>query len=151
MGGVDLRVTTWRAIAGLAADGVTVFLTTQYPDEAQVRARLDQADPHRDLVAGHVTASLLRNLVSTVLVAAVAVGIGFRPHSDPARLAAAVGVLLLFVAAISWLAAAFGLAVSAPGPVPPPHRLKAAPPERSTAATPERSSGRARPGPAADL
>jgi ABC-2 type transport system permease protein len=49
-----------------------------------------------------------------VLVAAVAVGIGFRPHSDPARLAAAVGVLLLFVAAISWLAAAFGLAVSSP-------------------------------------
>jgi ABC-2 type transport system permease protein len=42
------------------------------------------------------------------------VGIGFRPHSDPARLAAAAGVLLLFVAAVSWLAAAFGLAVSAP-------------------------------------
>ena len=66
------------------------------------------------LLTGHVTASLLRNLVSTVLVVAVAVGLGFRPHSDPARLAAALGVLLLFVAAISWLAAAFGLAVSAP-------------------------------------
>ena len=66
------------------------------------------------VLAGHVTVSLARNLVSTVLVAAVAVGIGFRPHSDPARLAAAVGVLLLFVAAISWLAAAFGLAVSSP-------------------------------------
>src|SRR5580693_8173802 len=49
------------------------------------------------VLAGHVTASLARNLVSTVLVAAVAVGIGFRPHSDPAR-----------------LAAAFGLAVSSP-------------------------------------
>ena len=70
--------------------------------------------PGTVMLAGHVTASLLRNLVSTVLVAAVAVGIGFRPHSDPARLAAAVGVLLLFVAAVSWLAAAFGLAVSAP-------------------------------------
>jgi ABC-2 type transport system permease protein len=70
--------------------------------------------PGTVVLAGHVTASLLRNLVSTVLVAAVAVGIGFRPHSDPARLAAAVGVLLLFVAAVSWLAAAFGLAVSAP-------------------------------------
>ena len=66
------------------------------------------------VLAGHVTASLARNLVSTVLVAAVAVGIGFRPHSDPARLAAAVGVLLLFVAAVSWLAAAYGLAVSSP-------------------------------------
>ena len=70
--------------------------------------------PGTVVLAGHVTVSLLRNLVSTVLVAAVAVGIGFRPHSDPARLAAAVGVLLLFVAAVSWLAAAFGLAVSSP-------------------------------------
>jgi ABC-2 type transport system permease protein len=47
-------------------------------------------------------------------VAVVAVGLGFRPHSDPARLAAALGLLLLFVAAVSWLAAAFGLAVSSP-------------------------------------
>ena len=70
--------------------------------------------PGAALLAGHVTASLLRNVVSTVLVAAVAVGLGFRPHGDPARLAAALGVLLLFVAAFSWLAAAFGLAVSAP-------------------------------------
>ena len=70
--------------------------------------------PGTVVLGGHVTASLLRNLVSTVLVAAVALGIGFRPHSDPARLAAAVGVLLLFVAAISWLAAAFGLAVASP-------------------------------------
>jgi ABC-2 type transport system permease protein len=66
------------------------------------------------LLAGHVTASLLRNAVSTALVVAVAVVLGFRPHSDPARVAAAFGVLLLFVAAVSWLAAAFGLAVSAP-------------------------------------
>ncbi|HLK78946.1 MAG TPA: ATP-binding cassette domain-containing protein [Streptosporangiaceae bacterium] len=28
------RLTTWQAIAGLAADGVTVFLTTQYLEEA---------------------------------------------------------------------------------------------------------------------
>src|SRR6516162_9236204 len=46
------------------------------------------------VLAGHVAASVLRNLVSTVLVVAVAVGLGFRPHSDPARLAAALGVLL---------------------------------------------------------
>jgi ABC-2 type transport system permease protein len=66
------------------------------------------------VLAGHVTASLLRNIVSTVLVAAVAFGIGFRPHASVASFAAALGVLLLFVAAVSWLAAAFGLAVSAP-------------------------------------
>jgi ABC-2 type transport system permease protein len=61
-----------------------------------------------------VTASLLRNIVSTVLVTAVAFGLGFRPHSSVTGFAAALGVLLLFVAAVSWLAAAFGLLVSAP-------------------------------------
>jgi ABC-2 type transport system permease protein len=66
------------------------------------------------LLAGHVIASLLRNVVSTVLVGAVAFAIGFRPHASVAGLAAALGVLLLFVAAVSWLAAAFGLLVSAP-------------------------------------
>jgi ABC-2 type transport system ATP-binding protein len=33
------RLTTWRAIAGLAASGVTVFLTTQYLEEADRLAR----------------------------------------------------------------------------------------------------------------
>ena len=70
--------------------------------------------PGVTLLAGHVIASLLRNVVSTVLVGAVAVAIGFRPHASVAGFAAALGVLLLFVAAVSWLAAAFGLAVSAP-------------------------------------
>jgi ABC-2 type transport system permease protein len=66
------------------------------------------------VLAGHVTASLLRNVASTVLVTAVAVGIGFRPHASAGSFAAAFGVLLLFVAAVSWLAAAFGLLVSEP-------------------------------------
>lgn len=66
------------------------------------------------MLAGHVTATLLRNLASTMLVVAVALGLGFRPDAPAAGLAAALGVLLLFVAAVSWLAAAFGLAVRAP-------------------------------------
>jgi ABC-2 type transport system permease protein len=70
--------------------------------------------PGTAVLSGHVTASLLRNIVSTGLVAAVAYGIGFRPHASLAGLAAAFGVLMLFVAAAAWLAAAFGLAVSAP-------------------------------------
>jgi ABC-2 type transport system permease protein len=68
--------------------------------------------PGTAILAGHVAASLLRNVASTVLVIAVAFGIGFRPHATPARFAAALGVLLLFVIAVSWLAAAFGLLVS---------------------------------------
>ncbi len=70
--------------------------------------------PGTAVLAGHVTASLLRNIVSTGLVVAVAFGIGFRPHGSVAGFAAAVGILLLFVAAVSWFAAAFGLLVRAP-------------------------------------
>jgi ABC-2 type transport system permease protein len=70
--------------------------------------------PGTAVLAGHVTASVLRNIVSTGLVVVVAFGIGFRPHGSVAGFAAAIGVLLLFVAAVSWFAAAFGLLVRAP-------------------------------------
>ena len=70
--------------------------------------------PGTAVVAGHVAGSVARNLASTALVTAVAFGLGFRPHGSPARFAAALGVLLLFVTAVSWLAATFGLLVSAP-------------------------------------
>ena len=66
------------------------------------------------LLSGHVAASVVRNAASTVLVFAVALGIGFRPHASLAAWAAAAEVLLLYVLAISWLAAAFGLLVSSP-------------------------------------
>jgi len=52
------------------------------------------------VLAGHVVAGLLRNLASTVLVVAVAIGIGFRPHASAADFAAALGVLLFFVAGL---------------------------------------------------
>jgi ABC-2 type transport system permease protein len=61
------------------------------------------------LLNGHVAASAVRNLASTVLVFGVAFVIGFRPHAGAAQWLAAVGVLLAFVLAISWLAAAFGV------------------------------------------
>jgi ABC-2 type transport system permease protein len=66
------------------------------------------------LLGGHVVASLLRNAVSTALVIAVALGLGFRPDADLLRWIAAVGILLAFIAALSWLAAALGLLVSSP-------------------------------------
>jgi ABC-2 type transport system permease protein len=66
------------------------------------------------ILAGHVAASVVRNAASTVLVIAVALGIGFRPHAGLAAWAAAIGVLLLYVLALTWLAAAAGLLVSSP-------------------------------------
>jgi ABC-2 type transport system permease protein len=66
------------------------------------------------LLSGHVVASILRNAVSTTLVIAVALALGFRPDADPLRWIAAAGILLAFVAAVSWLAAAIGLLARSP-------------------------------------
>jgi len=66
------------------------------------------------ILAGHIAASVARNIASTVLVFGVACLIGFRPHAGLAGWLAAAGVLLVFILALSWLAAAFGLAVKTP-------------------------------------
>ena len=65
--------------------------------------------PGQAILAGHVVASIVRNAVSTALVFGVALLIGFRPHASPLAWAAAAGILLLFVLAISSLAAVAGL------------------------------------------
>ena len=66
------------------------------------------------ILAGHVTASVVRNAASTVLVLGVGVLIGFRPHADLLHWVAAAGVLLLYVLALSWLAAVIGLLAKSP-------------------------------------
>jgi ABC-2 type transport system permease protein len=60
-------------------------------------------------LTGHVVASIVRNLVSTVLVLVVALVIGFEPTAGVLDWLGVLGVLVAFMAAVSWLAAAFGL------------------------------------------
>jgi ABC-2 type transport system permease protein len=66
------------------------------------------------VLGGHVAASVVRNLAATVLVFALAFAIGFRPEATLAGWLAAAGVLLAFVLAISWVAAAVGLLAKSP-------------------------------------
>lgn len=66
------------------------------------------------VLGGHVAASLARNTVSTVMVFGVAFGIGFRPHAGLLDWLGAAGVVLLFILAISWLAATIGLLAKSP-------------------------------------
>jgi ABC-2 type transport system permease protein len=66
------------------------------------------------LINGHVVASVLRNMLSVVIVAAVAVVVGFRPGGSAADCVAAVGVLVLYVLALSWFAAAIGILARSP-------------------------------------
>jgi ABC-2 type transport system permease protein len=63
------------------------------------------------VLTGHVVASVARNIVAMVLVLGVALLVGWRPNAGVVEWAGAIGVLLLFMAAISWTAAALGLLV----------------------------------------
>jgi ABC-2 type transport system permease protein len=66
------------------------------------------------LLAGHVTASVVRNAASTELVFLVAAVLGFEPGADPLDWLAVAGVLLAFVIAVSSLAVAIGLLAKSP-------------------------------------
>lgn len=66
------------------------------------------------VLAGHVAASVARNVASTVLVFGVAFLIGFQTNASPLDWLAAGGMLLVFVLAMSWLSAAIGLLTTSP-------------------------------------
>jgi ABC-2 type transport system permease protein len=64
------------------------------------------------VLTGHVTAALLRNTVSMLLVVGTAALLGFRPEAGVLDWAVAVGLIWLFMLAIGWLSAAIGLLTS---------------------------------------
>ena len=66
------------------------------------------------LLGGHVAASVARNAVATSPVFAGALALGFEPQADALDWLAAIGVLLAFVIALSWLSAASGLRAGSP-------------------------------------
>ena len=63
------------------------------------------------LITGHVVASLARNLLATAVVICVALLVGFRPQATPLAWLGVLGLISLYIVAITWLAAAVGLAV----------------------------------------
>lgn len=65
--------------------------------------------PSSSVLSGHVTASLVRNLLSTAIVVGVAWAMGFRPSATPLEWLAALGVLVMFILAMAWLSVVFGL------------------------------------------
>ena len=66
------------------------------------------------VITGHVVASLLRNLVATVVVIGVALAVGFRPNASLLEWVAMLGLVALYILAITYLFAAIGLAASSP-------------------------------------
>lgn len=93
------------------SSGLTAVAVCQDVSEGGLVDRLRSMDvPAAALLTGHVAASVARNLASGVLVVAAGVALGFRPHADGLHWLEAVGILLAVVMAVSWLAAAIGLA-----------------------------------------
>lgn len=63
------------------------------------------------ILVGHVNGAIVRNIISSLLVFAVAFMLGFRPSADFTDYVFIIGLLLLVMLAISWLAVVFGLIV----------------------------------------
>jgi ABC-2 type transport system permease protein len=61
------------------------------------------------VLTGHVIASVARNATSTAIVIVAAVAMGFRPAGNALDWLATIGLLLLYVLALSWLAAGLGV------------------------------------------
>jgi ABC-2 type transport system permease protein len=94
--------------AGFGA--ATTAVTVAHDVAGAVMDRFRSMDvPGSVLINGHVLASVLRNLVSSALVFAVAFAIGFRSPAGAAQGLAALAVYALFVCALSWVAATLGL------------------------------------------
>jgi ABC-2 type transport system permease protein len=66
------------------------------------------------VLTGHVVSSLLRNLLATGVVIAVALLVGFRPTAGLWGWMGAVGIIALYILAITYLFAAIGLAAKSP-------------------------------------
>ena len=66
------------------------------------------------VLAGQIVASLARNLLATALVIAVGLAVGWHPSGGPLDWLAATALIVLFITALSWLAACFGLVVASP-------------------------------------
>jgi ABC-2 type transport system permease protein len=66
------------------------------------------------ILVGQVVASLARNLVATMLVIGAGVAVGWRPTLSPLHWLAAAALIVLFIFALSWLAAAVGLLAGSP-------------------------------------
>lgn len=66
------------------------------------------------VVAGHVVASVVRNLLATGVVIGVALLVGFRPSANALEWFTAIVVIALFILALTSLFAAIGIVASSP-------------------------------------
>lgn len=94
--------------AATAATGTAVMVATDMTEGIIARFRTMRIT-RASVLTGHVTGSLIQQLLGTTALIAIALAIGFRPNATPLEWAAATGLLILFILAITWLSVALGL------------------------------------------
>ena len=99
--------------AGYGASNTAIRVSQDMAEATMDRFRsMPIASP--TVLIGHVGASVLKSLVTTALVLAVAALIGFRPDATALEWLGAVGVVAAYVLAITWVATFVGLLVRTP-------------------------------------
>lgn len=63
------------------------------------------------LILGHISADMVRNVISGAIIILVGFAVGFRPDATAVEWVFVIGLALLFTLAISWLSAILGLLV----------------------------------------
>ncbi len=104
MAGIFVQTVTFGSVntgVGLAED-LSKGLIERFRSLAMARSAV---------LAGRTLADSVRNLLVIVLMLAVGFGVGFRVHTNPFALVAAVAVMLFFGFAMSWVMANVGLGV----------------------------------------
>ncbi len=66
------------------------------------------------VLSGQVLGSLIRTMISVVLLIGVALLMGFRPAANPVAWIAALAIIALFTFALTWMAVVFGLVGKTP-------------------------------------
>jgi ABC-2 type transport system permease protein len=61
------------------------------------------------VLTGHVVGDMIKTMISLTVVFGMALLIGFRPNATAVEWLAAIGVLVMFTFALTWLCVAFGL------------------------------------------
>jgi ABC-2 type transport system permease protein len=106
---VDYVVPGILLMAGvIAATGTAVMVATDMTEGIVARFRTMRISK-ASVLTGHVVGSVIQQLLGMACIIGVALAIGFSPNATAIEWVAAVGLLTLFIVAVTWLSVALGL------------------------------------------
>jgi ABC-2 type transport system permease protein len=99
--------------AGFSAEGTAINVCTDMTEGIITRFRT-MAIARSSVLTGQVAGSLIRTMITAVVVVGVSLLLGFRPTAGPAGWIAAAGMFALLALALTWMTVAFGLLAKNP-------------------------------------